>query len=145
LRQLSGDALRTMSARSRRRLLSVALGDGRRRPLGLRAPSSALTLFLALRVPARRLITAAPGYGIGVVGRDGSSLAVVEPSFASAGSTVGSLRAFGEGEAEQLLLEHVRDWERRGRPSEHRLDIGVSYDAYGRSRVSARWPSARRP
>ena len=46
LQQLAGEALRTLSPRARRRLLSTALGDGRRRPLGLRAKSTAGALPL---------------------------------------------------------------------------------------------------
>jgi len=140
LQQLSGEALRTLSPRARRRLLSIALTDGRRRPLGLRASSSALTLFLSLRVPMRHLVTTAPRHGIGVITRDGRSLAVIEPPFARPRSTVSSVRAFGSEDAEALLLRHVRDWERRGRPSEDDLEITVTYDADGESHMRTRWP-----
>ena len=144
LQQLAGEALRTLSPRAKRRLLSTALGDGRRRPLGLHAKSTALALFLSLRVPTRHLVTTGRRrFGIGVISRDGASLAVIEPSFARTNSTISSLRVFGEREGERLLLQHVRDWERRGRPAEDDLDISVTYDARGGSRVRTRWPRAR--
>jgi len=134
--QLAGEALRTLSPRAKRRLLSTALGDGRSRPLGLRANSSALALFLSLRVPTRYLVTTAGDrFAIGVISRDGSSLAVIEPSFAHSNSTVSTLRVFGESDAERLLLQHVRDWERRGRPAEGDLELSVTYDARHASRV----------
>jgi protein-L-isoaspartate(D-aspartate) O-methyltransferase len=140
VQQLCGEALRTLSPRARRRLLSVALDVGHRRPLGLRAKSSALSLFLSVHVPVRHLVTTAPGFGIGVISRDGASLAVIEPSFARADSTVSSLRVFGDGDAEQLLMRYVREWERRGRPAEHDLEIRVTYNTDGRSRLTTRWP-----
>lgn len=141
LQQLTGEALRTLSPQAKRRLLAVALGDARRRPLGLRANASALTLFLSLRVPARHLVTTTSGrFAVGLISRDGASLALIEPSFERTNSTISSLLAFGEGEAEGLLLEHVRDWERRGRPADNDLKINVTYDGRGRSRVRARWP-----
>ncbi|MEX2554675.1 MAG: methyltransferase domain-containing protein [Actinomycetota bacterium] len=140
VQQLSGEALRTLSPRARRRLLSIALTEGRRRPLGLRASSSALTLFLSVRVPTRQLVTTAPRYGIGVIARAGTSLAAIEPPFARPRSTVSSVRVFGSEDAEELLLGHVRDWERRGRPSEDDLELTVTFDAGGESHVRTRWP-----
>jgi hypothetical protein len=95
-------------------------------------------------VPTRHLVTTeGRRYGIGVISRDGGSLAEIEPSFARTNSTISSLRVFGEREGERLLLQHVRDWERRGRPAEEDLDISVTYDARGGSRVRTKWPRAR--
>ena len=53
---------------------------------------------------------------------------------------VSSARVFGSDDAEELLLRYVREWEQRGRPSEDDLEIRVSYDAHGESRVRTRWP-----
>jgi protein-L-isoaspartate(D-aspartate) O-methyltransferase len=139
---LSGVAVSTLSARAKRRLLSISLGEERRRSLGLRASSSALTLFLSLRVPARQLVTSAPTFGIGVISRDGASLAVIEPSFGRRTSTVSSFLAFGGEDAEELLLRYVREWDRRGRPSEAELAITVTYDGRREARPRHRW---RRP
>jgi hypothetical protein len=116
-----------------------SLGEERRRSLGLRANSSALTLFLSLRVPARHLVTSAPTFGIGVISRDGASLAVIEPSFGRRTSTVSSFRAFSGEDAEELLLRHVREWDR---PSESELPITVTYDGRREATPRHRW---RRP
>jgi len=140
LRWLAGDALRTLSPAARGRLFAVALATPRRVPLGVRAPAGALVLFLSLRVPRRRLVVTAPGFGVGAVGRDGRSLAIVEPSFAGRSPTVSSLHVFGADEAAEELLRHVREWVARGRPREGDLRIVVRYDADGRSRVRASWP-----
>jgi protein-L-isoaspartate O-methyltransferase len=51
LAQLSGEALRPLSAVRRQRLLSLALSEPRTRELGLRAPRPALTLFLMIEAP----------------------------------------------------------------------------------------------
>jgi protein-L-isoaspartate(D-aspartate) O-methyltransferase len=144
LLEVAGEALRALSSRAKRRLLATALGDGRRRPLGLRANSGALTLFLSLRVPARCLVvTAGDRFGIGVISRDGASLAVIELSFDRTDSMVSSLRSYGEGGAEPILRQHVQDWDRRGRPAEQDLAITATYDANSQSRVRTRWPQAR--
>ena len=144
IRELAGEAVRTLSPRAKRRLLAISLGDGRQRSLGLRANSSALTLFLSVTVPRRQLVTTAPGFGIGVITRDGGSLALIEPSFARHKNTIGSLRAFGSQEAAELLLSHVGEWDRRGRPAESELAITVGYDKRRRSLLRYRWPRRAR-
>lgn len=139
IQQLYGDAVKTLSAQAKRRLLSISLTDGRRRPLGLRADSSALALFLSLELPDRQLIFTLPRRGIGVIARDGRSLALIEPPAGRGARTISSLRALGGEEAGELLLRHVREWDRRGRPSESELAITVSYDESGASRLTYRW------
>jgi protein-L-isoaspartate(D-aspartate) O-methyltransferase len=140
IRELRGAAVGDLSDRAKRRLLQVALTDARSRPLGLRAPATALTLFLSLTVPARHLVTAAPRFGVGVIARDGASLALIEPSFGRAAGTASSMRAFGTEDAERLLRGYVEDWDARGRPAASDLTITVSYDATGASHVRHRWP-----
>ena len=51
--QLFGDAFNTLSARAKRRALSISLTEGRRRPLGLRAHPTALMFFLSVELPSR--------------------------------------------------------------------------------------------
>jgi hypothetical protein len=140
IRELRGEAIATLSDRAKRRLLHVALGDARRVSLGLRARAAALTLFLSLATPARQRVTTVPRFGVGVIARDGASLALIEPSFARRDSTVSSLRAFGGDAAEALLRGYVEDWAARGRPGAEDLAISVSYDAEGASKVRSRWP-----
>jgi protein-L-isoaspartate(D-aspartate) O-methyltransferase len=139
LRQLAGEALRTLSPAARRRLLSVALGPSRRRPLGLRANTLALALYLSLRVPRRSLVMSGPRQGIGVITHDGGSLAVIEPWFGRTHEWTGWCSVYGDGVAEALLVEQVREWDRRGRPTEHELEISVGFDAAGRSRIGTRY------
>jgi hypothetical protein len=109
-------------------------------PLGLRAPSPALTLFLSLTLASRHLVTSAPRFGVGAIARDGGSLALVEPTFERAERSVSSLLAFGGDAAERLLGERVADWAARGRPGAADLAITVRYDDDG-SWITYRWPS----
>jgi protein-L-isoaspartate(D-aspartate) O-methyltransferase len=141
LRELHGAAICSLSDRARRRLLRVALEDPRRVPLGLRAASTALTLFVSLTLPRRRLVTSAPRFGVGAISRDGGSLALIEPTFDSGERRVSSLLAFGGDAAERLLRARVDDWAARGRPGAADLAIAVRYDDAGASRVTYRWPS----
>jgi protein-L-isoaspartate(D-aspartate) O-methyltransferase len=141
IQELAGESLRTLSAPAKRRLLAISLVEPRRRPLGVRASSGALTLFFSLTLPARNLVTTAPRFGVGAITGDGASLAVLEPTFVRPNSTVSSFHAFGAEGAEHLLRRCVRDWERRGRPAESDLTITVSYEANGASHLRSRWPS----
>ncbi|MEA2382729.1 MAG: protein-L-isoaspartate(D-aspartate) O-methyltransferase [Solirubrobacteraceae bacterium] len=142
IRELRGEAIATLSDRAKRRLLHVALGDARRVPLGLRARAAALTLFLSLTVPARHRVATAPRFGVGVIARDGTSLALIEPAFERRDSTVSSLRAFGDAQAERLLRGYVADWDARARPGAEDLTISVRYDdATAASTIRHRWPS----
>jgi protein-L-isoaspartate(D-aspartate) O-methyltransferase len=143
LQQLYGEAVRTLSTRAKRRLLSISLGAGRPRPLGLRARPSALALYLTLELPQRQLVFTLPRRGIGVITRSGRSLALIEPPRTHRAKAIGSFRLFGDDEAEGLLLTHVREWDRRGRPSEADIAITVGYDASGASKLRYRWPTRR--
>jgi protein-L-isoaspartate(D-aspartate) O-methyltransferase len=132
---LSGAALATLSRQAKRRLLATALGEPRRRPLGLRADRGALSLYLSLTLPRSRLVSSFPG--IGAIGRDGASLALIE--LARPGPNVDSLEVYGGDEAAELLLERVGEWARRGRPAEPDTRITVTYEG-DRSRIAVRWP-----
>jgi protein-L-isoaspartate(D-aspartate) O-methyltransferase len=143
IQELTGESLRTLSARAKRRLLSVSLLEPRRQPLGLRADSRALTLFLSLRLPVTNVVTTAPRLGIGVITRDGTSLALLEPTFVRPNSSITSLLAFGDKGAEQLLRRYIREWEKRDRPGESDLGITVTYEANGTPHLRRRWLSRR--
>jgi hypothetical protein len=136
--QLSGAALATLTRPAKRRLLATALGEPRRRRLGLRADHGALILYLSLRLPKSRLVSSFPNFGIGAISRDGGSLALVELVRRDR-PKVDSLKAYGGSEAEEVLLECVREWARRGRPAESDIEITVSYEQ-GQSRLALRWP-----
>lgn len=139
IQQLHGDAVRSLPARAKRRLLSISLTEGRRVPLGVDAKSSGFLLFLSLELPSRQLVTTWPRYGIGAVTRDGGSFAVIEPRFAGRNRTIGSMRLYGADGADELLLSRVREWDRRSRPTESELEIRIGYDEQGNSRLRYRW------
>jgi protein-L-isoaspartate(D-aspartate) O-methyltransferase len=141
LAAIFGQSLTTLSTRAKRRLLSIAIAEAGRRSLGLRANSSALALFLSLRLPTRNVVTTEPKIGIGLITRDGASLALLQPSLAGRNRTTSSLRAFGGEEAAELLLRYVQEWESRGRPGEADLAITVSYDSARASQLRYRWPA----
>jgi protein-L-isoaspartate(D-aspartate) O-methyltransferase len=141
LLQLSGTALATLPAAARKRLLGIGLAGGRRRPLGLRADTEALHLYLSLTLPASRAVAVYPGATVGLVARDGSSLAYVEPHRLDRASTVGRLVAHGDGSAADELLAAIRRWDERGRPGPEELAIAVTFDR-DEQRMRLRW---RRP
>jgi protein-L-isoaspartate(D-aspartate) O-methyltransferase len=134
--QLNGAALATLSRPAKRRLLATALGEPRRRRLGLRADQLALNLYLSVTLPRSRLVSSFPA--IGTISRDGASLALIEPARPDQ-RRVESLNAYGGDEAAELLLECVREWARRGRPTEAETRITVTYEGE-RSRIAVRWP-----
>ena len=143
--QISGEALRTLRPAAKRRLLSIALESGRRRPLGVRADEEALRIYLTLSLPARRSVTFDPGWAIGLIGRDGASLAYVEMHTDGAERRIGSLVSHGDTGAERALLAAVRDWDELGRPGRERLQLAVDYRE-GRSRLRLSWrPSSKSP
>lgn len=138
LLQLSGAALDMLSQTAKRRLVATALGAPRKRRLGLRADRPALGLYLTLTLPQSRLVTCFPDFRIGAISRDGVSLALIDISRPE-GPKVDTLEAYGGSEAEEFLLEKVRGWARRGRPTEADLRITVSYEG-DEPRFRLRWP-----
>jgi len=50
------------------------------------------------------------------------------------------LTSYGMGDAEALVLDRVREWERRGGPTESELAVDATYDG-DRSRLTVRWPT----
>ena len=105
--QLSGAALATLSKAARRRLLATALGEAWRRRLGMRADHGALGHYLTLS--KSRLVSSFPDFGIGAISRDGESLAPTELARPDR-PKIESLKAYGGREAEEFLLERVREW-----------------------------------
>jgi protein-L-isoaspartate(D-aspartate) O-methyltransferase len=140
LRQISGEAIGTLTTAAKRRLLAIALGDGRRRPLGLRADCDALVFYLTLTLPTSQTVTVGHGWTIGLISRDGRSLAYVEGHTDGSKHVVGSLTAYGDNRAESALAMAVREWDRRGRPGPDALELSVDY-RQGSARFRRRWRS----
>ena len=138
LRQISGEALASLSAAAKRRLLSVALTGGRRRPLGLRANSESLALYLALTLPAARAVSVFPGWTIGLISRDGTSLAYVESQAHVGKRWISSLTAHGGTAAEDALIEAIEDWGASGRPGANNLELTIDY-SIDEPRLRRRW------
>jgi protein-L-isoaspartate(D-aspartate) O-methyltransferase len=128
LRQISGDSLTTLSSTAKRRLLITALADGHRRPLRLRADPNALVLYLMLTLARTRVVELFPGAGVGLITRDGASLAYVE-SRVDVGAVrwISSLTAHGDSRAEEALATAVSEWDELGRPGPRQLRVSVVY------------------
>lgn len=142
LTQLSGAALATLPEAAKRRLLATALGKQRRRVLPMCADQGALGLYLSLTLPKRRLISSFPNFGIGVIGRDGQSLALLELT-GNDRSSITSMKAYGTREAEEFLQARIDGWVGRGRPAESDVEITVAYDD-DQPQLAYRWPPAER-
>lgn len=138
LRQISGEALASLSTAAKRRLLSIALTPGRRRALGMRADSESLPLYLTLTLPAFSAISVFPGMAIGLISRDGKSLAYVESRAHAGQRWITSLTAHGDRRAENELAGSIRAWHERGRPGLAQLEIQVDY-RNGVDRIRRGW------
>ena len=136
IRQLVGSCLATLSKPAKQRLLRVALEDGRSKPLGLRANRAALWLYLQLTLPPSRRVLLLPEPALGVIGRDGRSLACIEHS---GRRLLSRLRAHGRLEAENHLLAAVARWRDGGRPGAEKLQLVVDHARRG-SRPRLRLP-----
>jgi protein-L-isoaspartate(D-aspartate) O-methyltransferase len=147
LGRLVGTGLRSLGESERRRLLALALGSPRRRPLRVRPAVWPLHLFLALAAPEDRVVTYFPRFEpgclptAGVFERDGRSLALVGGSAERATR----IDAFGGPKAEAALAAHIEQWLSLGRPSERqlaeRLRVRV---AFGRTSIRGGWKTLRR-
>jgi hypothetical protein len=128
IRQVIGSCLATLSKPAKRRLLRVALEDGRSKPLRLRADPAALWLYLQLTLPRSRRVLLLPDPALGVIGRDGRSLASVEHSDRG---LLSRLRAHGRLDAENDLLAAVARWRDHGRPGPEKLQLVVDHARHG--------------
>ncbi|CAA9526275.1 MAG: Protein-L-isoaspartate O-methyltransferase [uncultured Solirubrobacteraceae bacterium] len=133
LAQLSGAALRGLSRTRRRQLLALALSEPRRRALGLRAPLPDLMLYLTIQAPRDRLVGGWPA--IGVISADGDGLALL----AGGPKAFTRIEAFGDGDAERLLIELIETWKHCGRPAADDLQVTVDFDRTQRSAVRMIW------
>ena len=144
LGQISGQSLSSLPRNAKRRLLAVTLGEARRVPLGLRADPEPLAFYLSLTLPLSRSISVFPGWTVGLISRDGGSIAYVESQARRGGRWVRSLTAHGGPQAQDDLLDAIKIWNRRERPGTADLDIIVDYPA-AEPRLRHRWkkPGAR--
>jgi hypothetical protein len=118
--------------------MSVALGDARSRPLGLRAGSGSLALFSTWTLPAARAVSVVPGWTIGLISRDGRSLAYIESHARLGKRWINSLTAHRETAAEEALHDAINGWDSRGRPGAEDVDINVDYPT-GAPRLRRSW------
>ncbi len=131
---LSGEALDRLSAPTRRKLLSLALSEPRSRPLGIRAQPWYLHTYLALEAPARQFVAGWPFSG--VIASGGQGLALL-----GGRRNVTRIEAYGEPEAEHLLLDLVERWKAQGRPGQGDLQLEVGF-RNGKSHIRWGWSSS---
>jgi hypothetical protein len=122
---LSGTSLATLSAKAQRRLLSTALGEPRRRRLPRRLEAEPLLLYLTLTLPSSRSVTAYRDWPLGLISRDGASLAYVLPSRGR--RSIATLAEHGDARAGGELAGRIDEWVRRGRPGPRELRLQVDY------------------
>jgi Protein-L-isoaspartate(D-aspartate) O-methyltransferase (PCMT) len=90
--ELYGEALTTLTGGAKRRLVSLALGEPRKRALSLRASPAGSRSFCRFDcLDEMSLQPTAPRFGIGVISRNGRSLALIEPC--SGGRATASTRS----------------------------------------------------
>jgi protein-L-isoaspartate(D-aspartate) O-methyltransferase len=141
--RLGGASLAHLSSRASETLAEVAATPPRTRPLGFRAASWPLGLYLSLEIPERRLVLRYADLAIGVIGGGGRSLALIEGRWEGGDRvTPQRLLAYGEAEAEDHLRSALDAWSARGRPGPGELVIGVAFRGAA-STITHRW--TRRP
>ncbi len=124
---LSGESLRGLSAAARRRLLLVALEPARRHRLGFRVEAESILWYLSLTLPPARAVTAGPGWKVGLLSRDGRSLAYVGARDHDGVGRIGELHAHGGPAAEEELAAAIHVWNQRGRPGLGEYTLHVTY------------------
>lgn len=129
LMRIDGHALGRMSAAAKRRLVTLASGEWRKRRLPVRAPAGGLWAFFALAAPPARLCV----WGRGLVDPFGRGLAVLVGDF----KTLGSVWSVGESRVERDVLRVVREWDDHGRPGLRDLRVRIFYGK--RSARAWRW------
>jgi hypothetical protein len=137
---LTGSALASLSASARRSLLSVALTEGRRLPLGLRVPFEPVWLYLTLTLPTNRVVRVSPGWAVGLISRDGRSLAYIE---SRGREWVSSIRAHGTTTSADDLAAVINRWASNGRPAISDLKFSIDPRANGTRPLKATWGGER--
>ena len=128
---LFGEQLRRLDPSARRRLAMLMLEKARaRRVSGPSGAGRSPALWLRLARPTRAIVAGyfrsglekSGRWGVAVAGVDGRSLAVVV-----LGRGGIRLEAYGEGRAEEVLIQLLDDWRERGRPGTRDLDVTVTF------------------
>jgi protein-L-isoaspartate(D-aspartate) O-methyltransferase len=137
--RLGGSSLARLSPRSRDALIAIAGTPPRVHGFGIRTASWPLGLYLTLELPESRLVMRYADLAIGVIGRGGRSLALLEGAWEGGDRpTRQRFLAYGEADAEEDLLSALETWTARGRPGCEQLRIRIAF-AGRRSRISHRW------
>jgi hypothetical protein len=123
---------------AKRRLLAVSLEEPRRRPLGIRAAADALILYLSTSLPHHEAVAVLPDWGVGLISRDGRSLAYV---VGRAATTITALTTHGTNTSERRLAAAIRAWNELGRPRPEHLQLEVTYQAR-QPRLRSQWRAA---
>jgi protein-L-isoaspartate(D-aspartate) O-methyltransferase len=115
---MTGEALRDLDDKRLHRLLSLVLGDARRRAIHVRGTGGGLHAFLALAGPQKRQLVGT----MGLMDRNARSFAYI-------GSKKGrfTLRAAGTPAAENELLRLIDRWRALGSPELSDLRMRVTY------------------
>ena len=138
IRQLSGASLIRLTPAAKRRLLAISLEEPRRRPLGIRAAADALILYLSTSLPHREVVSVLPEWGVGLITRDGRSLAYI---VGRAATRITALAAHGTNTSERRLAAAIRAWEELGRPRPEHLQLEVTYQGT-QPRLRSQWRAA---
>jgi hypothetical protein len=132
---LAGDGLTSLAPRAVKAVVAALCSSPKTRPLGMRAPTKSLALFLVLRGPAKRIVSAFDGraFNGGLLGRNAKGVALL-PGW----PTTARMLEYGHPEAADELTTLVAAWDDAGRPDESSLEILVRFDD-GASTIRTRW------
>jgi protein-L-isoaspartate(D-aspartate) O-methyltransferase len=139
LGQLTGEALGTLSPMARQRLLALTLGPAVTSTRRVRAPASALALFLSLATPERVVGYRRPEdfEGIALLGGRGDELAAL----VGRNGHFTRVQVHGGRGTERELTRLIEEWNSLGRPAQADLRIRVDFAAAPRAEA---WRKQRR-
>jgi hypothetical protein len=95
-------------------------------------------LFLTVSLPRSRAVELWPGRGVGLITRDGASLAYVGSRLRAGSRWISTLTVHGDGRAADELDAAIRQWDALGRPGPQHLHVSVDYRR-GKARLRQSW------